>query len=58
MTHIETPLDPFEAPPRSLEGKVQADRAVEFLRGEYPEAFGKARVRTYGGLASARPAGS
>jgi len=50
MTHVETPLDPIEATARSLEGKVQADRAVAFLRGEYPAAFGLARVRTYGGL--------
>ena len=50
MTHVETPLDPVETTLRSLEGKVQADRAVAFLRGEYPAAFGKARIRTYGGL--------
>ena len=50
MTHVETPLDPVDATIKSLEGKVQADRAVAFLRGEYPEAFGKARVRTYGAL--------
>ena len=50
MTHVETPLDPVEVTIKSLEGKVQADRAVAFLRGEYPMAFGKARVRTYGGL--------
>jgi flavin-dependent dehydrogenase len=50
MTHIETPLDPLESARASLEGKEQADRAVAFLRGEYPAAFGKARVRTYGGL--------
>ena len=50
MTHVETPLDPLEATQASLEGKVQADRAVAFLRGEYPAAFGKARVRTYGML--------
>jgi len=50
MTHIETPLDPIEITIRSLEGKVQADRAVAFLRGEYPAAFGKARIRTYGAL--------
>src|SRR5258708_6433429 len=50
MTHIETPLDPIEITVRSLEGKVQADRAVAFLRGEYPAAFGKARIRTYGAL--------
>lgn len=50
MTHVETPLDPVEMPKKSLEGKVQADRAVAFLRGEYPAAFGKARIRTYGAL--------
>jgi hypothetical protein len=50
MTHIETPLDPLESARASLEGKEQADRAVAFLRGEYPAAFGNARVRTYGGL--------
>jgi hypothetical protein len=50
MTHVETPLDPVEITLRSLEGKVQADRAVAFLRGEYPAAFGKARIRTYGAL--------
>jgi hypothetical protein len=50
MTHVETPLDPLEAAKKSLEGKVQADRAVAFLRGEYPAAFGNARVRTYGAL--------
>jgi flavin-dependent dehydrogenase len=50
MTHVETPLDPIEITVRSLEGKIQADRAVAFLRGEYPAAFGKARIRTYGAL--------
>jgi flavin-dependent dehydrogenase len=50
MTHVGTPLDPIEATTKSLEGKVQADRAVAFLRAEYPKAFGNARVRTYGAL--------
>jgi flavin-dependent dehydrogenase len=50
MTHVETPLDPVEMTKKSLEGKVQADRAVAFLRGEYPAAFGNARIRTYGAL--------
>lgn len=50
MTHVETPLDPIEATRKSLEGKVQADRAVAFLRAEYPKAFGNARIRTYGAL--------
>jgi len=50
MTHVETPLDPLESTLRSLEGKAQADKAIEFLRREYPRAFGNARVRAYGGL--------
>src|SRR5256714_783364 len=50
MTHVETPLDPVAMTTKSLEGKDQADRAVAFLRGEYPAAFGNARVRTYGAL--------
>jgi flavin-dependent dehydrogenase len=50
MTHVETPLDPVEMTLRSLDGKDQADRAVAFLRGEYPAAFGRARIRTYGAL--------
>jgi hypothetical protein len=50
MTHVETPLDPVAMTARSLDGKDQADRAVAFLRAEYPAAFGRARIRTYGGL--------
>jgi len=50
MTHVETPLDPIEMAKKSLEGKDQADRAVAFLRAEYPAAFGNARIRTYGAL--------
>jgi hypothetical protein len=48
MTHIETPLDPFEASRKGIEGKEQADRTMAFLKGEFPEAFGEARVRAYG----------
>ena len=48
ITHIENPLDPFEAAVKQIEGKDQADKALDFLRGEYPEAFGQAKVRTYG----------
>ncbi|MBV8839824.1 MAG: FAD-dependent oxidoreductase, partial [Alphaproteobacteria bacterium] len=50
MTHVETPLDPVAMSARTLEGKDQADRAVAFLRAEYPAAFGKARIRSYGAL--------
>jgi hypothetical protein len=48
MTHIENPLDPFAASRKGIEGKEQADRALNFLRAEFPEAFGAARVRAYG----------
>jgi hypothetical protein len=50
MMHVETPLDPVAMAQKSLEGKVQADRAVAFLRAEYPAAFGNVRVRSYGAL--------
>ena len=48
MTHVETPLDPFEASRKGIEGKEQADRAMDFLKAEFPRAFGEARVRAYG----------
>jgi hypothetical protein len=48
ITHIETPLDPFGAAVKQIEGKDQADRALTFLKSEYPEAFGDAKVRAYG----------
>ena len=48
MTHIENPLDPVEASRKGIEGKEQADRALTFLRSEFPAAFGAARVRAYG----------
>lgn len=48
MTHLEAPLDPVAASRAQLEGKAQADRVVAFLRAEFPEAFGRVRVRAYG----------
>jgi flavin-dependent dehydrogenase len=48
MTHIEAPLDPVGAARAQIEGKQQADRVVRFLRTEFPTAFGRARVRSYG----------
>ncbi len=48
MTHIETPLDPFEASRTGIAGNDQADRTMAFLRTEFPKAFGEARVRAYG----------
>src|ERR1700733_6553095 len=48
MTHVETPLDPIGASEKALEGKEQADRVVQFLKNEFPDIFGNARVRAYG----------
>ncbi len=48
MTHIETPLDPVAAARIALDGKAQADKVLHFLKSEYPQAFGAARVRSYG----------
>jgi 2-polyprenyl-6-methoxyphenol hydroxylase-like FAD-dependent oxidoreductase len=48
MTHVPAPLDPVEASTAQIDGREQADRVVAFLRGEFPAAFGHARVRSYG----------
>jgi hypothetical protein len=48
MTHVETPLEPIAATMKGLEGKEQADRAFAFLKNEFPDCFGKARIRAYG----------
>ena len=48
MTHVETPLEPLAASANSLIGRREADKVVAFLRGEYPEVFAEARIRSYG----------
>lgn len=48
MTHVEAPLEAVHAARAQLEGRAQADRVVEFLRTEFPKAFGEAKVRSYG----------
>lgn len=48
MTHVEAPLDPVAASVAQIDGRAQADRVVEFLRAEFPAAFGRATVRAYG----------
>jgi hypothetical protein len=48
MTHVEAPLEAVRASSAQIEGRAQADRVVEFLRKEFPKAFGAAKVRTYG----------
>ena len=48
MTHVESPLAAVRASEAQLDGRAQADRVVEFLRKEFPKAFGDASVRLYG----------
>ncbi|MEV4901962.1 FAD-dependent oxidoreductase [Citricoccus sp. NPDC055426] len=48
MTHIEAPLEAVAAARAQLEGRAQADRVVDFMRKEFPAAFGQAKVRAYG----------
>ncbi len=48
MTHVETPLDPIEASRMGQIGKDQVDRGIDLLRAEFPEFFGKAKIRAYG----------
>ncbi len=48
LTHLETPMEPLAASRAVLEGRAQADRVLAFLRAEFPEAFGAARVKAYG----------
>lgn len=48
MTHVETPLEPVAASRNALEGKHLTDGVLAFLKREYPNAFGDARVRAYG----------
>lgn len=48
MTHVQTPLDAAGHALAQIEGRAQADRVLAFLRGEYPQVFGAARVRSYG----------
>jgi len=50
MTHVETPLNAEGYAESQAEGRAQADRVVDFLRGEYPHVFSQARVRQYGFL--------
>ena len=48
MTHIETPLDPLLAAQQSYRGKLETDRTIEFLRGEYPANFAGSTIRRFG----------
>jgi len=48
MNHIETPLDPFLLVKEEISGKKEAEKTLEFLKTEFPLAFGDARIRSYG----------
>lgn len=48
MTHVETPLDPFDATDAMLDGRDQVDRALGFFKAEFPAHFARAKVKTYG----------
>jgi hypothetical protein len=48
MTHTETPLEPVAASAAALDGKDQAMRAVDFLKAEFPDCYGEARIRSFG----------
>lgn len=48
MTHIETPQDPVGLARAGMHGRAQVDGLLALFRDEFPEAFGEARVATYG----------
>lgn len=47
MTHVETPLDAAGFADTVFAGRDQADRLLAFLRAEFPDAYGDARIRIY-----------
>jgi hypothetical protein len=47
MTHVETPMDATGYADTVFSGRDQADRLLAFLRAEYPDAYGTARIRIY-----------
>lgn len=48
LTHYETPLDPLAMSRRSLEAPGRVAAVLAFLKAEFPDAFGKARVLAIG----------
>ncbi|WP_201776709.1 FAD-dependent oxidoreductase [Allosalinactinospora lopnorensis] len=58
MTHIDTPLDPVELSANGLRGRLEAARALDFLKGEFPRCFADAGSGPSACRGSARPAGS
>ncbi|MGB0629803.1 MAG: FAD-dependent oxidoreductase [Alphaproteobacteria bacterium] len=47
MTHVETPMNISGHARTVFDGRDQADRLLTFLKSEYPDAYGAARVRVY-----------
>lgn len=47
MTHVATPLDAAGFAQTVFDGRDQADRLLQFLRTEYPAAYGNTRIRIY-----------
>jgi hypothetical protein len=50
MTHVATPAEPVAAARAQIEARDEADRLLAFLRAEFPQALGRARIRSYGQL--------
>lgn len=48
LTHVDTPLDPVEHASINITGKDAVDRVVAFLKGEFPDTFAHAKIKTYG----------
>lgn len=47
MTHVETPMDAVGFADTVFAGRDQADKLLGFLRAEFPDAYGDARIRVY-----------
>lgn len=48
LTHFQTPLDAVQMSRVALEARETVDRVMAFLRAEFPQAFGHARVQAIG----------
>jgi hypothetical protein len=48
MTHVETPLEPVAASMLAITGRERAERAMRFMKAEYPEAFRDATIHAFG----------
>lgn len=46
--HIETPLDPILAAQAAHCGRLEAQKTIDFLKGEFPANFGAATIKSFG----------